>query len=248
MARLTEKVTLPSNGVLYDPKRIPASLTIHNMTVEDEALLYGSNSDKAITQILKSVIEEDIDVDELITADKHFLLVRARILTYGPIYKVSGIRCRCGKDQTYEIDLAKLPVNMLDSSTEIEREITLPVSGLVFKIKLPTGYDILEMEREVKRKVSKYNINEGVANYIGGLAMNIVAINGNDVLFDEAYKFVSELTGRDSSYLKKEINSIEVGLDTLIIEECSSCGRDIEFRLPMSSDFFRSVDDLTDRS
>lgn len=238
MARMTEKVKLPSNGVLYG-KEIPAELTVQNLTVDEEAMLYGSNGDKAIDNILDSIIKEDIDINSLITPDKHFLLVRARVLTYGPEYPLEVTCPRCGEFH-YDVNLSELPVSYLDSSFINEREITLPQSKDVLTIKIPIGHDVNHAEQQVKRKVNKFGVNQAKANYISGLSMNIVKINGEEAVFDEAYQFVSELSGMDSSYLKKEINKIDVGYDTMVIAECPKCGQDVSFRLPMTGDFFRT--------
>ena len=236
--RLSEKVKLPSNGVLYG-KNIPTEVTVREMLADEEACLYGSSRDKAITEILNSVIEEDFDVDQLIIPDKHFLLVRARMLTYGTNYPLE-INCnRCGNFQ-YDFDLNDLVVNELDPAFEAEREIELPRSKRKITLKIPTGEDLNNVEKEIKRKVMKFNLNEDKVRYVAGLVSSISKIDGEDVFFDEAYQIVSDLSGYDISYLKKEINKVDVGYDTIITVECPKCGQEITLRLPMTADFFRA--------
>ena len=238
MARLEEKVKLPSNGILYG-KSIPGELTIKNMTVDEESLLYGSTNDKAIDNILSSIIDEDIDVNSLIAPDKHFLLVRTRILTYGNIYPLEVTCPKCGQFH-YDLDLNTLPVTELDPKFVDSWEITLPQCKSRVKLRIPTGNDMNEMEVAVKRKSNKFGINLERAMYIGGLAINISKIDDEDVLFDEAYQFIHDLSGMDSSYFKKHLNEVDVGYDTLITVNCPKCGEEIKFRLPMTGDFFRA--------
>lgn len=239
MARMTEKVTLPSNGLLYG-KTIPAQLTVQNLTADEESMLYGASGDKAINDIVKSIVQEDIDPKVLTAFDRHFLLMKGRILTYGSNYPVE-VRCpRCGMFHV-DLDLNTLPVYELDPKYAEPWDIEpLPQSKSVLTLYIPNGADYDVMESELKRRIAKYNLNEDRARYKANIAINIAKIDGEDVSFDEAFNFVSELSGMDSSFLKKQINDIEVGYDTLIVTSCPKCGNDVELRLPMTADFFRT--------
>lgn len=239
MARMTEKVTLPSNGLLYG-KSIPANLTVQNLTADEESMLYGSSGDKAINDIVGSIVQEKIDPKVLTAFDRHFLLMKGRVLTYGPNYPLE-IRCpKCGFFHA-DVDLNSLPIYELDPKYAEPWEIEpLPQSKTVLTLYIPNGVDYDAMESDLKRRVTKYNLNEDRARYKANIAINIAKIDGEDVSFDEAFNFVSELSGMDSSFLKKEINKIEVGYDTMIVQPCPKCGTDVEVRLPMTADFFRT--------
>lgn len=239
MARMTEKVKLPSGGLLYGDA-IPAELTIQNLTADEESMLYGSTGDKAIDDILRASIKEKIDIDALTVFDRHFLLMKIRILTYGPIYPIS-VTCENDGPFEYDVDLNKLPIDTLDPKFAGEWEIEpLPQCKQVLTLHIPNGIELQDMEREVKRKVIKFNLNESRTRYKANLAINITKIDGVEVSFDEAFNFISELSGMDSSFLKNEINKLEVGYDTLIMAECPRCGKECQLRLPMTADFFRT--------
>lgn len=239
MARMTEKITLPSNGFLYGGK-IPTELTIQNLTSDEESMLYGSAGDKAIDSIVKSIVKEDIDVNELTVFDRHFILMKGRILTYGPMYPIE-VKCACGNSFHYDVDLNNLPVYDLDPGFENSWDIQkLPQCGKVVTLHIPDGYEMTEMERIVKRRCAKYGLVEGRERYKANIAMNILKIDGEDVAPEMALQFVSELSGMDSSFLKKEINKLEVGYDTFITVPCPKCGEDVSLRLPMTADFFRT--------
>ena len=112
MARLSEIVKLPSNGKMYDINE----LTIQNMTVAEEKFLLGSNGSKSISTILsKCVLDGDkIDFDNLIEADRFYLLVRIRCLTYGEDYDIN-LRCsNCNNAFAHVVKLSELEVDELD--------------------------------------------------------------------------------------------------------------------------------------
>lgn len=239
MARMTEKITLPSNGLLYDGK-IPAELTIQNLTSDEESMLYGSSGDKAIDSIVKSIVKENINVNELTVFDRHFILMRGRILTYGPMYPIE-VKCDCGNSFHYDVDLNSLPVYNLEPGFENAWDIApLPQSGSVITLYIPNGSDMDEMDRVVKRRCAKYGLVEERERYKSNIAMNILKIDGEEVSPEAALQFVSNLSGMDNSFLKKQINKLEVGYDTFLSIPCPKCGNDVSLRLPMTADFFRT--------
>ena len=239
MARMIEKITLPSNGLLYNGE-IPAELTIQNLTSDEESMLYGSAGDKAIDNIVKSIVKEDIDVNALTVFDRHFILMKGRILTYGPMYPIE-VKCNCGNSFHHEVDLNSLPVYSLESGFENSWDIPkLPQSKKIITLHIPDGSDMSEMDRIVKRRCAKYGLVEERERYKANIAMNILKIDGEEVAPEVALQFVSELSGMDSSFLKKEINKLEVGYDTFLSIPCPKCGEDVSLRLPMTADFFRT--------
>lgn len=239
MARMTEKIKLPSNGYLYDGT-IPAELTIQNLTSDEESILYGSSGDHIIEDIVRSIVKEKIDVNRLTVFDRHFILMKGRILTYGPMYPIE-VKCDCGNSFQYDVDLNELPVYSLDSDLENGWDIPeLPQCKKVVTLHIPDGVDTIEMDRVVKRRVAKYGLVEGRERYKSNIAVNILKIDGEEVSPEVALQFVSELSGMDNSFLKKEINKLEVGYETLLTVPCPKCGKDVSLRLPMTADFFRT--------
>jgi len=68
--------------------------------------------------------------------------------------------------------------------------------------------------------------------------LGIEKVNDVELLPDELYSYISDLTGRDSSFLRKELGKIQVGVDTSLETECPHCGETFKYTLPMSSTFF----------
>lgn len=238
----TDVVKLPTRGILYNEAYgIPEEITIRNITTKEEKVLYGSSGDKALDRVIKSCILEPkaINLDHLVAADKHYLLMRLRMHTYGSDYHVE-YRCpNCGENHEYKIDLAEQPVHELEDGFVEPIEFTLPVNGDKVTIKLLRGTDLNEIEKRVKRLKKNAKESEGDLDYVIRMARYIQTVNDESLSEPEKQGYVEKLHGRDSAYFWHRINKIKLGYDTNVQEECKGCGEEIEFGLPMTVEFFR---------
>ena len=90
----TETVELPSKGLLY-PKDSPLAkgeIEMKYMTAKEEDILTNRNyisKGIVIDKLLKSlIVTEGVKYEDLLVGDKNAIMVAARILSYGPEYKV----------------------------------------------------------------------------------------------------------------------------------------------------------------
>lgn len=241
MARMSEKVLLPSKGIPYGGK-IPAELTVQNLTVDE--LSYLMSSTAPINDILNSCIVEDIDVSRLIVQDKHFLLIKARVLTWGheyPIYpKCTNPNCR-NSEFKYVVNLNRLPVFELDDDFETEWEVELPISKDKIIMRLPIGETYDEGEEYIRQKLARYPMmDEARLRYKVDKCMCISKINGEEMSLNDLVQYVGELHAMDGEYLDHKLSKIEVGYDTLVVAECPQCHEQVKVRLGLSADFFRA--------
>lgn len=236
MSRLSEVIHLPSNGKLYDINE----LTIQNMTVAEEKFLLGSNGNRSISTILSKCVlnGEKIDFSNLIEADRFYLLVRIRCLTYGEDYDVN-LRCaNCNRLFEHTIKLSELDVDELDDNFKDHWEFTLPSCGDTVTMSIPRVKDNIENEKLAKKKSEKFHLNADEVRYIFSMMLGIEKVNGMNMLPDELYTYVSNLSGKDSAAIRKQMSQIRVGYDTNLETECPHCGETFKFALPMSANFF----------
>jgi hypothetical protein len=240
MAIYTEKYVLPSNGVLEGVG--VKEVVIRNMTTAEEKMLLGSTSD-ALESVIKACIvsPENIDLNELTSSDKHFLLLKLRVISYGSEYPVSFKCQECGKVSEYNINLDSLPVDYLgDDFVEPYDTVELPVSKSVVELRLPRIKDLNDADLRAKRFNKKFPESKGDITYIYRLMTNIASVDGEIKKLTDLQKFVEELHTKDSSYLRSKINKVKIGFDTEIVEECHKCNADVKFDLPITQDFFRT--------
>lgn len=237
MSRITTTVDLPSNGRVYPIKQV----TLQNMTIAEEKYLYGSSGDNAIDNILKSCItDKKVNIDDLIVPDKHFLLVQLRVLTYGEDYPVD-LECRnpdCRKQFSHNVKLSTLEVDELPEDFKEPIKFKLPFCGDELEAHIPRSGEVKRFDELAEKKADKYHLNKGEVSYIFNTMLGIDKVNGDEMVEDELYSYISELHAKDSSYIKHVFSKIKVGYYLMLSAKCPYCGRETKFRLPMTSDFF----------
>lgn len=240
MANYTEKFTLPSRGMLN--QGIGKEIVMRNMTTSEEKMLLGSSAE-ALDNIIKTCIvsPENINLGELISPDKHFLIMKLRTLSYGSEYFVSVKCTECEKVSEYKLDLDSLIINELpDDFKEPYDEFELPVCETTVTLKMPRIKDLDDAETKAKRFHKKYPLVRGDMAYIYRLMTNIMTVDGEEMSKLDLQKFIEEMHTKDSSYLKNRLNKLKIGYDTDMVEECPKCHADVEFVLPINTEFFRT--------
>jgi hypothetical protein len=248
MARVQEVYSLPSGGRVAG---VPEKITIQNITTREEKMLLGS-PDEAFDSIIKSCVVEpkDFRLEDLTTTDRHFLLMKLRIISYGPIYPFPH-RCPfCQQISEYEINLDELENKVLPEEFEEPYDtFDLPSSKTEISLRLPRVGEFNKIKIQAKRYNKKFPEAVGDISYIFSLMLNIHSVSkkltsvpseDGGISQGELQKFVEELSGMDSSYIRNRIAELDFGIDTTIIRECKRCQEDLEFPLTLGSEFFHT--------
>jgi hypothetical protein len=161
----TEKVELPSKGLVYPPEN-PLSqgyIEMKYMTAKEEDILLNANYIKngtAIDKLLKAMIVTPINYDDLITGDKNAIMIASRILGYGSEYTFTY------NDEEHTVDLSQLEPKELDESKFTpgvnEFDYTFPFSKTNITFKLLQHRDENNIQRELDglKKINKDNSPE----------------------------------------------------------------------------------------
>jgi len=239
----TEKVSLPSKGLLY-PKESPLSsgeIEMKYMTAKEEDILTNSNfirQGTVIDKLLQSLIVTPINYDELLIGDKNAILIAARILGYGAEYSFKYVDER-GKEIEATVDLSKLNEKPLDESLfkagVNEFTFALPKSGNTITFKLLTHGDEKKIEAEIKG-LQKINPN-GSFDVTTRLKYMITSVNG-DREQKNIRDFVDNyLLAPDARALREYYFKVQPDVDLKFIPEDESyVGEGIT--VPISLNFF----------
>jgi hypothetical protein len=239
----TEKVSLPSKGLLY-PKESPLSageVEMSYMTAKHEDILTNSNfirQGTVIDKLLQSLIVTPINYDELLIGDKNAILIAARILGYGAEYSFKYVDER-GKEIEATVDLSKLNEKPLDESLfkagVNEFTFALPKSGNAITFKLLTHGDEKKIEAEIKG-LQKINPN-GSFDVTTRLKYMITSVNG-DREQKNIRDFVDNyLLAPDARALREYYSKVQPDVDLKFIPEDESyVGEGIT--VPISLNFF----------
>jgi len=180
----TEKVTLPSKGLLYskDSPLSKGEIEMKYMTAKEEDILTNANYIRqgvVIDKLLQSLIVTPINYDELLVGDKNAILVAARVLGYGKDYQFKYNSN--GQEIEAIVDLSKLNEKPLDESLlkkgVNEFTFSLPKSGNVVTFKLLTHGDEKKIDNEIKG-LQKINPN-ATTDVTTRLKHIITSVNGD---------------------------------------------------------------------
>jgi len=161
----TEKVELPSKGLVYPPEN-PLSqgyVEMKYMTAKEEDILLNTNyikSGTAIDKLLKSMIVTPINYDDLITGDKNAIMVASRILGYGSEYTFMY------NDEEHTVDLSQLDSKPLDESkftpgvNEFDYIFPFSKTNITFKLLQHRDENNIQRELEGLKKINKDNSPE----------------------------------------------------------------------------------------
>lgn len=241
-----ETINLPMRGIttLPDNEQSLESITIRAMTTAEERLrLSSSNAFSVIPNIIKSCIvePENVDVMNMNMIDINFIMYRLRALTYGSDYEVDVPCNNENKFVTVHVNLNEIEVHEAKDFTG-EFEIgPLPKSEDVVTCKLTSPRDLQRIERDCRRILKKYPDYVGDPEFIIKWLYRITKVNGEEISSAEIRGYIEKMHAHDNAYLedKYEDEVSKYGMDLDMFEICPSCGADLEFRLPITGEFFR---------
>lgn len=241
-----ETIKLPARGITSGEESNPIdSVTIRAMTTMEEKMrLSSTNGYKIIPRLIKSCLIEpkNLDVENMLMPDINLMMYRLRALTYGNEYKVEVYCPHENKYVNLSVDLSEIPINYAEEDfTGIIEIPSLPVSGDVLTCKMLSPKDMEKIDRECMRIHKKYPEYIGDPEMIVEWMYKIVKINGDDKNQAEIRRYIEELHAKDLLFLEDKYNQLisNIGMDLNIVDVCPSCGEELEFTLPITTEFFR---------
>ena len=239
-----EEVSLPSKGLLY-PEDSPlrqGTIEMKYMTAREEDILTNQNYIKngvAIDKLLKSLITTPIKFDDLLLGDKNAIMIAARILGYGAEYEVKKTHPETGVESVGIVNLSDIEDKELNEDLVIdgknEFSFTLPTSKIEITFKLLTHGDEVKIDKEIEgiKKLNK-TPSEGTIR----LKHTILSIGGD---YDKRTirDFIDKnLLARDARALRKYVNEMQPGVDTVVKIEFKDGHIEENVEMPISLGFF----------
>lgn len=234
-----EVVELPSQGILYSNKISKIELGL--ITTEQEKILYGSTSPYVIDELLTAcILTPEVKVDELLVADKMFILYQLRALSYDDEYNYMTSCPNCKKSYKASLKISELPISTLATTFTEPIEVTLAAAKIKVGLRLPRGKDEKFVVERVKQLSKVINIsNTKGLEYAITLARCVLTIDGKDVNVLEAETLINGLLAKDTARIRKAIEAVKCGYDTQITETCPHCRGESTYELPIGKEFFR---------
>lgn len=245
----TEPVDLPSKGLCYPKSNVLSSgvVNLRYMTAKEEDILSNQQliqKGVVIDKLLKALIADDINYDELLIGDRDALIMAARILGYGASYDVE-LQCNhCGEKLVKTIDLFSLKDIEIDTAllNDInEYQFELPKSKKVITFKLLTVAADKLINEELKaintlnKKINKKDAD--TTELTTRLKHVIIAVDGKKdqkIIRD----FVDNMLAFDSLAFRKHLKLITPAVNRDIEYICDACDCVNTTSLPMTVHFF----------
>jgi hypothetical protein len=215
-------VELPSKGKIYSSIDPTKPVTIRPMNFEDEKTIASQKGKGDPISIILSRCVSNLNVEELIAADKLFLVMKLREISYGDDYGCNLTCTNCKTPNSATIKLSELPV---EYATD---EFTDPVEVMLTGIKKKAKIRLIRSKDESLFKDPATSMNQ-----LWRFVQEIDGHSDKPVIS----AVIEKLPSKD---IKKIINSMRttIGIDTKIAFNCASCSTNNLVELPITSDFF----------
>lgn len=236
-------------GVQDDEGRLHRTGTLRKMTGRDEAILADPqnqrNGGKLVTELLASCIVSLGElkhvgaavVADMYSADRNYLLLKLRSVTFGPALQATYKCPSCGHSHEVTEDLEALPVRRLaddESAGEVRVQLEdgyVDASGVVHTalvMRLPTGADESAVAPQMRKNAS-LGKNALLARCLKSLG-DVPAHRLNAL----GPKLLADLTMTDRRLIDKALNSAAPGVDLIREMECPACGNEFKASLDLS--------------
>lgn len=237
-----EEILLPSGGKFYDGTDGPVDgkLHIRPMTGEEEQILATPRfvrKGQAINMIFSRCIREQFKPENLLSADRTFLLIYLRGISYGTEYEVEVKDPNTDRKFTTVINLDELPKDMCPQDFGPDLEDVLPKSQLPFTYRLSRGKDESEIQEYRERRLKNYGDSATDDTLIFRSAQLVESI-ADITDKTELQVILRNLPIQDLSYLRSIVNEPPFGVDTKITIVSPLSSEEFEVDLPLESAFF----------
>jgi hypothetical protein len=248
-ARREVDVTLPI-GYTDAEGGVHRRVVLRKMTGREEAILadrkYARNGGKLVTELLHSCI---VGIDGLeangrgvvagmYSADRNYLLLRLRSITFGPELEATYTCPGCGESVSVLEDLDELPVSVVPEGEE-QRDVSVELEdGYVDRegqvhtaltLRLPTGADEEAVAPQMRDNASlgKNALLARCAKSLGELPTHRLEALGPRIM--------SDLTMTDRRLIDRALNEAAPGVDLVRQIECPRCAKTFSATLDLSN-------------
>jgi hypothetical protein len=241
----TEFVELPSQGKYPEehPLHGKETIEIRYMTAKDEDILTNRSLLKkglALDRLIENIIvDKSINPRSLYMGDRNAIVIHARASAYGTDYKV-GMTCpSCGQDSKFTFDLTKFETfhGHLDEDVDLTDlgngfySCTLPVSNIVTKFRLLTGYDEVDMAKQMsKNKDDNSTVTSQMRKYV---------VDFNGYKDEKTINYVIDhMVANDSKFLRFCVGLVSPDISMRQQFTCKHCAHEEEVMVPFGTEFF----------
>lgn len=215
-------VELPTRGKFYKHFK---GVKVKPLLFEDEQRIFSmKNANLNPVDEIISKCTEGIDINDLISMDKIYLLLKIKEISYGPEYNFAVNCPKCNQINEVCIDISKdILINEVPLELEDPREVHLPVLDVYAKVRFP--------------RASDENYTSDYETLADNMYRFVVSLNDNEnIIFIS--KAIKKMHIRDRKVLLNEINKTDLGVDPRFQFVCAGCSHKDIRGIPFTANFF----------
>jgi len=254
MARMESEFTLPI-GYADEEGKQHRDVVLRKMTGKEEAILADRrnqrNGGKLVTELIHSCMVKLGDlpkngtstVENMYSADRNYLLLKLRTLTFGPELQARYTCPECNESVQVVENLDELPVRSMGDGESPDDVMVALEDGYTDKdgqthkamrLRLPTGADESAVAPQIRQNVSigKNALLARCLKSLGDVPKHRLEAIGP--------KIFADLTLTDRRLIDKALNQGAPGVDLIRQIDCPNCG--ISFKANLDMTHFLSLE------
>tara|TARA_R110001592_G_scaffold177358_2_gene417649 strand:+ start:5819 stop:6610 length:792 start_codon:yes stop_codon:yes gene_type:complete len=223
--------TLPSKFKLYPKGTKIYSRPLKILEVKQLSMIDESNFNSVINTVLSKTVK-GIDIQDLVVADKLFIIFWQRANTYkGDAFSIDLDCDKCGSKVKYNFDVSQLVITDVSDDYDADKIFTLP------ECKATVKFEQMTVKSE-KNADSYLKGNKGADDDMVAIAAVLTSIDDKPCSIDYKYKWLIDLSVADIMFLTHVYHKEEISLNPMLEIECPSCGGKAETPISFRADFF----------
>ena len=135
------EINLPSENKVYSLEDPAAPITLRPMTFDDEKQIINAKKDQDPVNIILQRCSTNLNISDLLSIDKLYLIMKLREISYGDDYNTLLICSFCKEEMPTTVKLSELNINPVPDDFTDPIEITLPSINKTCKVSLPRVRD-----------------------------------------------------------------------------------------------------------
>ena len=215
------------------------------MTAKEEEILASQNLVRkgvVIDKLFESIIVDNVNIDDIVLGDKNAILLAARLLGYGPEYKIE-VTDEYGDPQEVTVDLSKVQTKEVDLellSSENKYEFTTPHGKNKLEFKILTHGDEKKIDADIK---ALQRLNKGVsAELTTRYRYMILSVDGESDTKSITNFINNKFITRDTKAFREYIGKITPDINMEFDYENPTTGEEEKRPIPMGVGFFWPTD------
>lgn len=236
---ITEKVTLPTMGIIYPQLKGESQVTVRPFVTKDYKDLLASNGgEDAINNLIDAcLVDCPLTSKQLHVIDKGVILYKIRAITLGNLTEVGHTCPFCHKENIVVWDINTLPVDYL-SIQEYPIKVTLPESKTVIGLRYPTEVTESMAKQQAQKRADIFKMP--VENFLTTYRAVSVIDHPDGLDMVSKAEWFEQLSVRDVIFIDHVASKMnDFGMRVIKSQKCIGCGRDFNITLLMREDFFR---------